>query len=53
MKELVKLFSVVLSIFAIFPMTLFAQATPDNVLFQEALQKYFNGELDSQTVERL
>jgi uncharacterized protein (DUF1810 family) len=34
-------------------MTLFAQATPDNALFQEALQKYFNGELDSQTVERL
>jgi uncharacterized protein (DUF1810 family) len=34
-------------------MTLFAQATPDNDLFKDALQKYFEGEFDPLTLERL
>ena len=34
-------------------MTLFAHATSDNRAFHEALQKYFNGENDPMTVERL
>jgi len=34
-------------------MTLFAHATPDNDVFKEALQKYFDGEFDSFTMERL
>jgi uncharacterized protein (DUF1810 family) len=34
-------------------MTLFARATTDNKVFQEALRKYFGGEGDSATVERL
>ncbi len=34
-------------------MTLFAQATPDNQLFQAALSKYFAGEYDPATIERL
>ena len=34
-------------------MTLFANATSDNQVFREALHKYFGGELDRLTVERL
>jgi uncharacterized protein (DUF1810 family) len=34
-------------------MTLFANATSDNQVFRDALQKYFGGELDRLTVERL
>jgi uncharacterized protein (DUF1810 family) len=34
-------------------MTLFAQATPDNQVFNEALWKYFGGEPDQATLERL
>jgi len=34
-------------------MTLFAHATADNQIFQDALQKYFNSELDPLTLERL
>jgi uncharacterized protein (DUF1810 family) len=34
-------------------MTLFAHATADNQLFKEALEKYFGGEEDALTVERL
>jgi uncharacterized protein (DUF1810 family) len=34
-------------------MTLFVHATPDNAGFKEALQKYFDGEFDPLTVERL
>jgi uncharacterized protein (DUF1810 family) len=34
-------------------MTLFAQATPDNQIFNEALRKYFGGEPDRATLERL
>jgi uncharacterized protein (DUF1810 family) len=34
-------------------MTLFARATPDNEVFLGALQKYFGGEFDCLTVERL
>jgi uncharacterized protein (DUF1810 family) len=34
-------------------MTLFAHATADNQVFNEALQKYFSGEYDSLTIERL
>ncbi len=34
-------------------MTLFANATSDNQVFRDALQKYFGGELDRSTVERL
>ena len=34
-------------------MTLFAHATPDNQVFSEALAKYFGGEPDPLTIERL
>ena len=34
-------------------MTLFANATPDNKVFMDALQKYFDGEFDSSTIERI
>jgi uncharacterized protein (DUF1810 family) len=34
-------------------MTLFAHATSDNQVFIEALEKYFGGEFDSLTLERL
>jgi uncharacterized protein (DUF1810 family) len=34
-------------------MTLFAHATPDNQLFKAALTKYFAGEDDPATIERL
>jgi uncharacterized protein (DUF1810 family) len=34
-------------------MTLFANATSDNQVFRDALHKYFEGELDRLTVERL
>jgi uncharacterized protein (DUF1810 family) len=34
-------------------MTLFARATEDNSVFLEALQKYFGGKLDPQTLSRL
>jgi len=34
-------------------MTLFAQATDDNAEFVEAIRKYFSGEFDAATVERL
>ena len=34
-------------------MTLFAHATNDNDVFKDALQKYFGGEFDRLTVERL
>jgi uncharacterized protein (DUF1810 family) len=34
-------------------MTLFAHATADNRVFLEALQKYFGGEFDPLTLERL
>ena len=34
-------------------MTLFAHATPDNQVFKEALQKYFGGEFDHLTLNRL
>jgi len=34
-------------------MTLFAKATPDNRVFNEALSKYFGGEPDQATLERL
>jgi uncharacterized protein (DUF1810 family) len=34
-------------------MTLFAEATPDNQIFKDALQKYFNGKPDPLTLERL
>jgi uncharacterized protein (DUF1810 family) len=34
-------------------MTLFAHATPDNEVFMNALQKYFAGEFDRLTLERL
>ena len=34
-------------------MTLFASATPTDQTFKDALQKYFAGELDRLTVERL
>ena len=34
-------------------MTLFAQATPDDQIFQDALEKYFNGESDPSTLQRL
>jgi uncharacterized protein (DUF1810 family) len=34
-------------------MTLFASVDPDNRVFREALQKYFGGEFDHLTVERL
>jgi uncharacterized protein (DUF1810 family) len=34
-------------------MTLFARATPENQEFMSALQKYFGGELDQKTLEKL
>jgi uncharacterized protein (DUF1810 family) len=34
-------------------MTLFAHATPDNQVFMEALKKYYCGEFDQATLERL
>jgi uncharacterized protein (DUF1810 family) len=34
-------------------MTLFASATSDNQIFKDALEKYFAGELDPLTIERL
>ncbi len=34
-------------------MTLFAAAAPNNAIFEEALQKYFDGVSDRQTLERL
>ena len=34
-------------------MTLFAHATSDNQVFKDALRKYFNGEFDPLTIERL
>ena len=34
-------------------MTLFAHATRDNQLFRDALQKYFRGEFDPLTIQRL
>jgi uncharacterized protein (DUF1810 family) len=34
-------------------MTLFARATPDNQVFNEALRKYFGAEPDRSTLERL
>ncbi|HEY6291252.1 MAG TPA: DUF1810 domain-containing protein [Terriglobia bacterium] len=34
-------------------MTLFARATSENQLFEDALQKYFEGKHDSSTLERL
>ncbi|SRR5579883_2672250 len=34
-------------------MTLFAQATPDNRVFREALDKYFSGEPDELTLQLL
>jgi uncharacterized protein (DUF1810 family) len=34
-------------------MTLFARATDDNQLFVEALNKYYSGELDQLTLDRL
>ncbi|MBV8803993.1 MAG: DUF1810 domain-containing protein [Sinobacteraceae bacterium] len=34
-------------------MTLFAHATSDNLVFLEALQKYYDGEQDESTVEKL
>jgi uncharacterized protein (DUF1810 family) len=34
-------------------MTLFAHATPDNQIFEDALKKYFDGEYDPLTLARL
>ena len=34
-------------------MTLFASITSENQIFKDALQKYFGGELDRLTIERL
>ena len=34
-------------------MTLFASTTGENQIFKDALQKYFGGELDRLTLERL
>jgi uncharacterized protein (DUF1810 family) len=34
-------------------MTLFASVASDNVVFKDALQKYFGGELDSLTLQKL
>jgi uncharacterized protein (DUF1810 family) len=34
-------------------MTLFAQCEADHDEFDEALQKYFNGQADSETLDRL
>lgn len=34
-------------------MTLFAKATPENKVFQDALEKYFEGQPDHLTIDRL
>lgn len=34
-------------------MTLFASATPENQIFKDALQKYYRGEFDQLTLERI
>ena len=34
-------------------MTLFANATEDNEIFRSAIKKYFNGEMDLNTIQRL
>jgi uncharacterized protein (DUF1810 family) len=34
-------------------MTLFAQITPDSEVFKDALQKYYGGEFDHLTLERI
>ena len=34
-------------------MTLFAQATTDNQVFRDGLEKYFSGEADQQTLRRI
>ena len=34
-------------------MTLFAYATADNLIFKDALRKYFGGEMDALTLQRL
>jgi uncharacterized protein (DUF1810 family) len=34
-------------------LTLFAHAAPDEQIFRDALDKYFNGDFDRSTVERL
>jgi uncharacterized protein (DUF1810 family) len=34
-------------------MTLFAHATPDNQVFEDALQKYFEGQYDLLSLERM
>jgi len=34
-------------------MTLFAHATPDNRIFNDALDKYFGGEFDDLTLQKL
>jgi uncharacterized protein (DUF1810 family) len=34
-------------------MTLFAQATSDNEVFEDAVKKYFGGECDSRTLQKL
>ena len=34
-------------------MSLFASVAPDNQIFEDALRKYFGGELDPHTLERL
>ena len=34
-------------------MTLFSHATPDNQVFEDALQKYFEGQYDPLSVERM
>jgi uncharacterized protein (DUF1810 family) len=35
------------------PITLFAHATPDRQVFLDALQKYFGGDFDYETLYRL
>jgi uncharacterized protein (DUF1810 family) len=34
-------------------LTLFSKATPDNRIFLDALEKYYSGELDPETLKRL
>ncbi len=34
-------------------LTLFARVTPDNQIFQDALDKFYDGEYDAMTLERL
>ena len=34
-------------------MTLFAQASPENGIFKDALKKYFSGDYDNETMKRL